>query len=143
MSKNNTEEKSNKKKKTFKILDIIIPVICSAVIIYAGYNLYQIYHSYSEAAGIYNGLALYVSEEEDGSVEAIAMEEAGFPYVNVDYESLSEINSDFLGWLYFPIRRLFLRLVGKRSSLTLAKGYRKSASRKALYDKLLLFETEN
>lgn len=45
-----------------------------------------------------------------------------------------------LGWVYFPFYRLALRMAGKRNALSLAKSYKKSASRKSLYDKLQLFE---
>lgn len=95
--------KKETKKKSLRILDFIVPAICISIMIYAGYNLFTIYKSYSEAANIYNGLALYVSEDNDGTTEAVEMQEAGFPYVNVDFEALSAINSDFLGWLYFPL----------------------------------------
>lgn len=100
-----TDKKNRKKKKSVftKIMDILVPVVCISVFIYAGYNLFKIYQSYSEAASIYNGLALYVTEETEGSTEAEAMTKAGFPYINVDFDGLSEINPDFLGWLYFPL----------------------------------------
>lgn len=96
-------EKKKKKKKGLKILDILVPVICLGVMGFAGYNLFTIYQSYSEAAAIYDGIALLVDDNDDGSAEAAGMIEAGFPYMNVDYAGLKEINSDFLGWLYFPL----------------------------------------
>ena len=43
---------------------------------------------------------------EEAKEEQKAMAEAGFPYLNVDYDSLLSINKDFLGWLYF---RIFIR----------------------------------
>ncbi len=46
------------------------------------------------------------------------------------------------GWLYFPLRRVFLRLTKKRSSLKLVKRYKKSAVRREIYAELHLFETE-
>ena len=44
------------------------------------------------------------------------------------------------GWVYFAFRRVLLRLAGKRRPLELAKSYKKSSSRRELYEKLHLFE---
>lgn len=95
-------KKSKKKKR--KILDIIIPVVCIGVFAYAAINLFIIYQGYNEASKIYDGLAIYVNDDvTEAEEEAVAMEEAGFPYINVDFDGLHELNSDFLGWLYFPL----------------------------------------
>lgn len=48
-----------------------------------------------------------------------------------------------IGWLYFGGRRIFRILLGKRKPLHLISSYRGSASRKQIYEKLHLFETEN
>lgn len=94
-----------KKEKALKILDIVIPVVCLGVMAFAGFNLYKIYKSYAEADAIYSGIALFAHEQTSGTEteEAVAMEQAGFPYLNVDHDSLIEINPDYTGWLYFPL----------------------------------------
>jgi len=97
------EKKKSKKSIFMRIMDFVVPIVCIGVIVFAGYNLFEIYQSYSEAQSIYDGLALYVDENADDGAEAAAMIEAGFPYMNVDFDALSQVNSDFLGWLYFPL----------------------------------------
>ena len=88
-----------------RFLNYILPIIFIVIIIYGIVNLAVIYHSYSEAEKIYDGLALYVNSEEDASSgeDGAALAEAGFPYIDVDFDALSRINEDFLGWLYFPL----------------------------------------
>lgn len=99
-----SESKVGKKDSPFmKVMDVLVALICLSVIAYAGYNLVKIYQSYSEAAAIYDGLAVYVTDEDDGSEMAVEMQKAGFPYINVNFEELSNMNEDFLGWLYFPL----------------------------------------
>ena len=75
-----------------KILDILVPAVCIGVILFSGFKLYQIYKSYAEAAAIYDGVALYVKEEAGvGSEDAVAMMHAGFPYLDIDYDSLLDV----------------------------------------------------
>ncbi len=103
----NTDKKegSEKKEKVYKVLDILIPVVCISVFVFSGFNLFRIYRSYAEADAIYNGLALMATHSAGTQEEqvAVAMEEAGFPYLNVDHEGLLKINPDYKGWLYFPL----------------------------------------
>lgn len=106
-----TKEKKAKKKKEpksgiMKVMDILVPVVCSGVIIFSGVNLFMIYRGYAEAEAIYDGIALYVNDDPkavSNEEEAYSMNEAGFPYMDVDYDALLAINEDFLGWLYFPL----------------------------------------
>lgn len=99
-----TAEEPRKSGRGMKILDILVPTICIGVILFSGFKLFQIYNSYAEAEAIYDGVALYVKEEASvGSEDAVAMMYAGFPYLDIDYDALLEINEDFLGWLYFPL----------------------------------------
>lgn len=112
MSRNKKKDtgtvQESKTGKAMKILDILIPTLCIGVILFSGFKLYQIYRNYAEAEAIYNGIALYVNDEtaSASSEEAAAMKEAGFSYLDVDYDSLLEINPDFKGWLYFPLMDL-------------------------------------
>ena len=111
MAKRDKKDKENtntqapdKKEKAFRVFDILIPVVCIGVMLFSGYNLYKIYMSYAEAQAIYDGIALYVKDSDDVTAEeSQKMEQAGFPYLNVDYDSLLEINEDYKGWLYFPL----------------------------------------
>ncbi|MBO4900903.1 MAG: hypothetical protein J5509_11505, partial [Lachnospiraceae bacterium] len=59
-------DKKAKKEKALKVLDIVIPVVCLGVMVFAGFNLYKIYRSYAEADAIYNGIALYAHEQTSG-----------------------------------------------------------------------------
>lgn len=97
-------KQKKKKKKKFIIWDFIVPTVLIGIIVYSAVNLFNIYSSYSEAQGIYDGLAVYVTDDAEGIEEqAVLMEEAGFPYINVDFAALKEVNPDFLGWIYFPL----------------------------------------
>mgnify|MGYP002623340689 CR=1 FL=1 len=99
--------RGNRSEKGMKILDVAIPVVCIGIILFSGFNLYKIYKNYAEAEAIYNGIALYVKEATSSTSEdARAMEKAGFPYLDVDYASLLDINPDFKGWIYFPLMDL-------------------------------------
>lgn len=98
-------EETSRSGRGMKILDILVPTVCIAVILFSGFKLFQIYKSYAEAEAIYDGVALYVKEgaaTENATVQE-EMVHAGFPYLDIDYDSLLQINEDFLGWLYFPL----------------------------------------
>ena len=76
---------------------IIILILAIAVFGFSGWQLYSIYHSYEIADKEYSELEeKYLSERTDSEEE-----ETGEKW-DIDFDSLSEINSDTVAWLVFP-----------------------------------------
>lgn len=88
------------------ILDLVL-VVALIVLIYAGYNLFQIFREYKQGENEYEGLRNYVSEVTptpaaepadtgDGNEEVQELE----PPIAVNFEELKQINPDIVGWIY-------------------------------------------
>ncbi len=82
-----------------KVIIGILICILLGVIGYEAYNIYAEQNEYVEAQKAYNIIA-------DHSVRTIPVEDAPevieYPMLSVDYDYLIGVNSDFVGWLYFP-----------------------------------------
>lgn len=89
------EKKKKKKKKLSKtgkiILDVLI-VVCLCVAIFSGYNLYKELNEYNVGISTYDDLVTEATKVHNES----ETETDDSPY---DYDSLSEQNEDFLGWI--------------------------------------------
>lgn len=124
---NNIEETQSEnikkpKSKAMKILDVLVPVVCLVVALCAGYYLYSVNHEYDVAVDEYKGLELVAGIEEypetmDVETEDVDYEETKDPYhvtfrnLNIDFDTLAEINKDIIGWLYMPALQLSYPIV--------------------------------
>jgi len=86
-----------------------VPVLIGAVMIFSGIKLAYSLHEYKVAGQEYEALQTYVKEtpvatvttsEED--VQETEVEESVIPPLEVDVESLMNINEDYKGWLVIP-----------------------------------------
>ncbi len=86
-------------KKALEILRIVAICLCIAIIVYEAVKLYQDNKEYETAGNEYEQIrtqALNWPQSEDES------EELQYPLLQIDFDGLSEVNPDFIGWLYFP-----------------------------------------
>lgn len=86
----------------------VILAVCLIVAGVSGYNIYRLSREYQKGINEYAALEEYVSIEEEPAVkdevkEDTALEKKSQVPVSVDvkYDDLKKINSDFAGWLYY------------------------------------------
>lgn len=124
---NNIEETQSEnvgksKSKLMKILDVLVPVVCLVVVLSAGYYLYSVNHEYDVAVDEYKSLEQVAGIEEypvDMDVETTVSDDTPeydpyhvtFRNLNIDFETLAQINKDICGWLYVPSLQLSYPIV--------------------------------
>lgn len=98
-------------KKSLKPLNLLVPMLLGAVIVFSGFKLIQSILSYKTANDEYSELQDYIIEEErnlpadsNETEEQVALDEdvITFPLMEIDYQSLRAINEDYMGWIYIP-----------------------------------------
>lgn len=97
-------ENEKQKKKKLKILDIIVVGGLSCIFLFSAWKLYGTMHEYQEAENEYVALQEYVTvnETEEVSVE-VSEEQHEIPELLIDFDLLTDLNEDVIGWLYIPI----------------------------------------
>lgn len=91
--------KTSKAKKDSVLMSVLL-VVCVLVFVYAAVQLYAIFSEYNRAVSSYDEvaeLAISVPEAEAGEEE----ETISYEYYYVDFEILSEQNSDIVAWIRF------------------------------------------
>ncbi|MBQ6734589.1 MAG: sortase [Lachnospiraceae bacterium] len=98
------EEREKRRKKEERLTYII--VACVVLFLVAGFFLLRIYLNYRRGADEYAELnANYVVMPETasaGETDAAAAEAEEYPRLNIDFNSLSALNEDLVGWIYVP-----------------------------------------
>lgn len=91
-----------KKRKRSNLISRIILIVSACVFIFAAYNLISILLEYKKGNDIYDNIEENVIEEKPVTIViGEDNQEVEVPFV-YDHESLLEINSDGLGFLYIP-----------------------------------------
>ena len=82
-----------------KVLRVLAIILCLGVIAYEGFKIYQDQKEYEVADTEYEEIrttAVVWPESEDEA------QEIEYPLLQINFKKLSEINPDFIAWVYFP-----------------------------------------
>ena len=106
MSQLKIKEKRNHLASIGNIITILILVIAIGVCAYAGGNLYKIFSEYKAGSDEYAKISDMVVTEKKAEVkdetwiDKETKKKSWTAPLDIDYKKLSEINPDFVGWLY-------------------------------------------
>ncbi len=120
-----------------KIVCIILVLVFGSVIAFSAYQIYIILHEYEEGQSAYEDLSEYVELPDESAapvtsdIPTVTQPESGetgelVPWPQVDFEALSQINSNIVGWIY---------LEGSEINYPIAQSEDNSYYLKHLFDK--------
>ena len=89
-----------RKRKAGNILYYVLMAVLLGVFFYSAYMLFSEMKSYADDKKAYDELEQYIEVVDEGALEEEIPEEQRVPVI--DFESLKEINSDCIGWIYIP-----------------------------------------
>ncbi len=103
----NREKDKKKKKRIADIIYYLVMAVLVCVFLFAAFHVYIIRHNYDVAVNEYRELdkSVKISETDTpatGESESESKEEF-FPFVKIDFDSLSSKNKEVIGWLYMPV----------------------------------------
>lgn len=108
-------KKSNSKEKKinlYAVMDVLVPVVCAVIFLFAGVQLMKTLDGYNQAKNEYDALkADFVANS--GAIDNVAEpvyysdqenkeDHPHFMNLDIDFASLKSVNSDVVGWLYVP-----------------------------------------
>ena len=104
--KNQNNQPKKKKTAGYIVLTLVL-VVAIGVFCFAAYNLYHIYTEYKKGSDEYNQIAQMAVTERDPDQDSEAGAEAAGPEgpslkapMDIDFDSLRNINPDVIGWIY-------------------------------------------
>ena len=103
------KQKPQGKKSAFKnaVLNLLL-IVCTGVFCFSGWKLFSALYEYKKGEtnyeAILNQAVTFPKEEEEDFGEQANQAEEILPII--DWASLKEINSDYIGWLYIPDTRI-------------------------------------
>ena len=106
MSQLKIKEKKNPFAFLANLITILILVVAIGVCAYAGWNLYKIFSEYKAGSDEYAKISDMVVTEKQAEVkdetwvDKETKKKVWTAPLEIDYDKLSEINPDFVGWLY-------------------------------------------
>ncbi len=106
----NKESKADKiaGNSAFRVIRIFLVIILLGIVVYEGIMFYRDQKEYAVAVNEYDDLRdNYITEKEDTIEDVVVTDDNGeiigtYPNLDINFDALEEINSDFIGWLYFP-----------------------------------------
>lgn len=120
-----------------KIVCTILVLFFGSVIAFSTYQIYKIIHEYEEGQSAYEDLSEYVELPDEpadpvtSDIPTVTQPESGeieelISWPHVDFEALSQINSNIVGWIY---------LEGSEINYPIAQSEDNSYYLKHLFDK--------
>lgn len=109
---NMAKKRSGKKKgRAGDLVLTMILIVAMGVFVYAAYNLYHIYTEYKKGTDEYNSIEqMAVKErapdkitrapEEDSTLVEMEPEPTLTPPLEIDFDALTSVNEDVVGWIY-------------------------------------------
>ena len=91
--------KSKGKKTSGNLRFALVMVICGALLLHGGYNLFKIFRNYRQADDLYADISAHFVSETDVE-ESAEVPGEGLPPLQVDFARLQEKNPDIIGWIY-------------------------------------------
>lgn len=117
-----------------KIVCTILVLLFGCGIAFSAYQIYKIFHEYEAGQSVYEDLSEYVElpdKPDAPDIPTVAQPESGetaevIVWPQIDFEALSQINSDIVGWIY---------LEGSEINYPIAQSEDNSYYLKHLFDK--------
>lgn len=125
MGLNHIEKHNNNKKAPH----VLVSVLLLAIVLFTGYQMITARISEKRAEAEYEELAIKAGGIlKTEATEAVDnQEEKIYPDLDIDIEALLEINSDFIGWLYFPALEISYPVVqGEDNDYYLKRSFEES-----------------
>lgn len=94
-------EEKKKEKKKIDVVSMIIMLVAVVMFLFSGYKLWGIFSEYQKGSSEYNALQQDMVQQIILELPEGLKEEDAYKLFKVDFESLTAINSDVIGWIRF------------------------------------------
>lgn len=93
--------------KVFRIIRIVLIIVCIGIIVYEAVGLYRDQKEYNIADNEYDEIRDTVIDGSDKTtVTPKEYDKKTYPVLNIDFDRLHSINEDVVAWLYIPCLKI-------------------------------------